>query len=130
MAGIDESLRQPRPDAVKTVNYFPTGPWIRPAPQLTASRAGVTTRLGARCHFRPHGGSNAPGKQTTMTRVASRAPGVPRRFNPTPQVAVALAVGSNLLAVLLIYIFGLAIGADMRGLDCLVFVPPALLAGC
>jgi glycosyltransferase 2 family protein len=43
-------------------------------------------------------------------------------------VAVALAVGSNLLAVLLIYIFGLAIGADMRGLDCLVFVPPALLA--
>ena len=92
MAGIDEWLGQPRPDAVKTVNYFPTGPWIRPAPQLTASRAGVTTRLGARCHFRPHGGSNAPGKQTTMTRVASRAPGVPRRFNPTPQVAVALAV--------------------------------------
>jgi glycosyltransferase 2 family protein len=43
-------------------------------------------------------------------------------------VAVALAVGSNLLAVLLIYIFGLAIGADMRALDCLVLVPPALLA--
>jgi uncharacterized membrane protein YbhN (UPF0104 family) len=43
-------------------------------------------------------------------------------------VAVALAVGSNLLSVLLIYIFGLAIGAGLRTLDCLVLVPPALLA--
>jgi len=43
-------------------------------------------------------------------------------------VAVALAVGSNLLSVLLIYIFGLAIGASLRALDCLVLVPLGLLA--
>ena len=43
-------------------------------------------------------------------------------------VVVALGVGSNLLAVLLTYILGWAIGADLRALDCLVFVPPALLA--
>jgi hypothetical protein len=41
--------------------------------------------------------------------------------------AVALGLGSNLLGVLLIYIFGLAIGADLRALDCFVLVPPALL---
>ena len=40
----------------------------------------------------------------------------------------ALAVSSNLLSVLLIYILGSAIGAELRGLDCLVLVPPALLA--
>lgn len=42
--------------------------------------------------------------------------------------AGALAVGSNLLSVLLIYILGSATGAELRGLDCLVLVPPALLA--
>jgi uncharacterized membrane protein YbhN (UPF0104 family) len=41
---------------------------------------------------------------------------------------VALAVSANLLSVLLIYIFGSAIGAGVRGLDCLVLVLPALLA--
>jgi hypothetical protein len=41
--------------------------------------------------------------------------------------AVALGLGSNLFGVLLIYIFGLAIGADLRALDCFVLVPPALL---
>jgi uncharacterized membrane protein YbhN (UPF0104 family) len=43
-------------------------------------------------------------------------------------VAVALGVVSNLFGVLLIYIFGLAIGADLRALDCAVLVPSALLA--
>jgi uncharacterized membrane protein YbhN (UPF0104 family) len=43
-------------------------------------------------------------------------------------VAVAVGVGSNLLSVLLIYILGSAIGADLRAPDCLVLVPPALLA--
>ena len=42
-------------------------------------------------------------------------------------VATALAIGSSLLGVLLIYIIGSAIGADLRALDCLVLVPPALL---
>jgi uncharacterized membrane protein YbhN (UPF0104 family) len=42
-------------------------------------------------------------------------------------VALAVGVGSNLLGVLLIYILGSAIGADLRPLDCLVLVPPALL---
>ena len=41
--------------------------------------------------------------------------------------AVAVGVGSNLLGVLLIYILGSAIGANLRPLDCLVLVPPALL---
>jgi uncharacterized membrane protein YbhN (UPF0104 family) len=41
---------------------------------------------------------------------------------------VALAVSANLLSVLLIYILGSAIGAALKGLDCLVLVPPALLA--
>jgi uncharacterized membrane protein YbhN (UPF0104 family) len=43
-------------------------------------------------------------------------------------MAVALVVGSSLLGVLLIYILGSAIGADLGALDCLVLVPPALLA--
>ena len=43
-------------------------------------------------------------------------------------IAVAVGVGSNLLSVLLIYILGSAIGADLRAFDCLVLVPPALLA--
>jgi glycosyltransferase 2 family protein len=43
-------------------------------------------------------------------------------------VAAAVGVGSNLLSVLLIYILGSAVGADLRALDCLVLVPPALLA--
>ena len=42
--------------------------------------------------------------------------------------AAALGVGSNLLGVLLFYILGSAIGADLRAVDCLVIVPPALLA--
>jgi glycosyltransferase 2 family protein len=41
---------------------------------------------------------------------------------------VALSAGSHLLSVLLIYIFGLAISANFRFLDCVVLVPPALLA--
>jgi uncharacterized membrane protein YbhN (UPF0104 family) len=41
--------------------------------------------------------------------------------------AVALGIASNLFGVMLIYIFGLSIGADLRALDCLVLVPPALL---
>ena len=43
-------------------------------------------------------------------------------------IAVAVGLGSNLLSVLLIYILGSAVGADLRALDCLVLVPPALLA--
>jgi hypothetical protein len=43
-------------------------------------------------------------------------------------LATALGIGSSLLAVLLIYLIGSAIGADLRALDCLVLVPPALLA--
>ncbi len=42
-------------------------------------------------------------------------------------LAMALAIASSLLGVLLIYIVGSAIGADLRALDCLVLVPPALL---
>jgi uncharacterized membrane protein YbhN (UPF0104 family) len=42
-------------------------------------------------------------------------------------VAMALGIGSSLLGVLLIYIIGSAIGADLPALDCLVLVPPALL---
>ena len=42
-------------------------------------------------------------------------------------LAMALGIGSSLLGVLLIYIIGSAIGADLRALDCLVLVPPALL---
>jgi glycosyltransferase 2 family protein len=42
-------------------------------------------------------------------------------------VTVTLGVGSSILSVLLIYIFGLAIGANMRLFDCLVLAPPALL---
>jgi hypothetical protein len=43
-------------------------------------------------------------------------------------VAVAVGAGSNLVSVLVIYILGSAIGADLRGLDCLILVPSALLA--
>jgi uncharacterized membrane protein YbhN (UPF0104 family) len=42
-------------------------------------------------------------------------------------LAMALGVGSSLLGVLLIYSIASAIGADLRALDCLVLVPPALL---
>jgi glycosyltransferase 2 family protein len=42
-------------------------------------------------------------------------------------VTVTLGVGSSILSVLLIYIFGLAIGANLRLFDCLVLAPPALL---
>jgi len=42
-------------------------------------------------------------------------------------VAVTLGVGSSILSVLLIYIFGLATGANLRLFDCLVLAPPALL---
>jgi uncharacterized membrane protein YbhN (UPF0104 family) len=42
-------------------------------------------------------------------------------------LAMALGIGSSLLGVLLIYIIGSAIGADLRALDCLVLVPSALL---
>ena len=42
-------------------------------------------------------------------------------------LTMALSIGSSLLAVLLIYINGSAIGADLRALDCLVLVTPALL---
>ncbi len=42
-------------------------------------------------------------------------------------LAMALGIGSSLLAVLLIYLIGSAIGADLKVLDCLVLVPPALL---
>ncbi len=42
-------------------------------------------------------------------------------------LAMALGIASSLLGVLLIYVIGSAIGADLRALDCLVLVPPALL---
>jgi len=42
-------------------------------------------------------------------------------------LAMALGIGSSLLAVLLIYLIGSAIGADLPALDCLILVPPALL---
>ena len=42
-------------------------------------------------------------------------------------VAVTVSMGSNLFAVLLIFILGSAIGADLRAIDCLVLVPAALL---
>jgi hypothetical protein len=42
-------------------------------------------------------------------------------------LAMALGIGSSIFGVLLIYIIGLAIGANLRALDCLVLVPPALL---
>jgi hypothetical protein len=42
-------------------------------------------------------------------------------------LVMALGIGSSLLAVLLIYLIGSAIGADLPALDCLVLVPPALL---
>ena len=42
-------------------------------------------------------------------------------------LAMALGIGSSLFGVLLIYIIGSAIGADLRALDCVVLVPPALL---
>jgi hypothetical protein len=42
-------------------------------------------------------------------------------------LAMTFAVGSSLFGVLLIYLIGSAIGADLRVLDCLVLVPPALL---
>jgi glycosyltransferase 2 family protein len=49
-------------------------------------------------------------------------------FGKLSLLAVGLGVGSNLLTVLLIYVFGLAIGADLRAFDCLILVPPAVLA--
>jgi glycosyltransferase 2 family protein len=42
-------------------------------------------------------------------------------------VAMALGIGSSLFGVLLFYLIGSAIGADLRALDCLVLVPPSLL---
>jgi uncharacterized membrane protein YbhN (UPF0104 family) len=42
-------------------------------------------------------------------------------------VAMVLGIASSLLGVLLIYVIGSAIGADLRALDCLVLVPPVLL---
>jgi glycosyltransferase 2 family protein len=42
-------------------------------------------------------------------------------------VAVALGLASNLANVVLIYVLGLAIGAGLRALDCLILVPPVLL---
>ncbi len=42
-------------------------------------------------------------------------------------LAMALGIGSSLFGVLLIYIIGSAIGADLRALDCIVLVPPVLL---
>jgi hypothetical protein len=42
-------------------------------------------------------------------------------------LAVALGIGSSLFGILLFYIIGSALGADLRALDCLVLVPPALL---
>ncbi|MBV8590102.1 MAG: flippase-like domain-containing protein [Acetobacteraceae bacterium] len=41
--------------------------------------------------------------------------------------AVGLALASNLLGVLLIFLLGSAIGAGLQALDCLILVPPALL---
>jgi glycosyltransferase 2 family protein len=41
--------------------------------------------------------------------------------------ALGLALASNLLGVLSIYILGSAVGAGLRALDCLILVPPALL---
>jgi hypothetical protein len=42
-------------------------------------------------------------------------------------LAMALGIGSSIFGMLLIYIVGSAIGANLRALDCLVLVPPALL---
>ena len=42
-------------------------------------------------------------------------------------MAVALGLASNLANVVLIYVLGLAIGAGLRALDCLILVPPVLL---
>jgi hypothetical protein len=42
-------------------------------------------------------------------------------------LAITLAIGASLFGVLLVYMIGSAIGADLRALDCLVLVPPALL---
>jgi glycosyltransferase 2 family protein len=41
--------------------------------------------------------------------------------------AMGLALASNLLGVLLIFLLGSAIGAGLQALDCLILVPPALL---
>jgi glycosyltransferase 2 family protein len=41
--------------------------------------------------------------------------------------AVALGLASNLANVVLIYFLGLAIGAGLRAIDCLILVPPVLL---
>lgn len=49
------------------------------------------------------------------------------RSGKTGLLAMALGIGSSLSGVLLIYCIGSAIGADLRVLDCLVLVPPALL---
>jgi uncharacterized membrane protein YbhN (UPF0104 family) len=53
--------------------------------------------------------------------------GITLRSGKIGLVAMALGIGSSLLGVLLIYIIGSAIGADLRALDCLVLVPPVLL---
>jgi glycosyltransferase 2 family protein len=41
--------------------------------------------------------------------------------------ALGLSLAANLLGVVLIYVLGLAIGANLGGLDCLILVPSALL---
>jgi glycosyltransferase 2 family protein len=48
-------------------------------------------------------------------------------FGRTSLISLALALVSNLAGVLLIYVLGLAIGAGLRALDCLMLVPPVLL---
>jgi hypothetical protein len=53
--------------------------------------------------------------------------GVTLRSGKIGLAAMALGIGSSLLGVLLVYIIGSAIGADLRALDCLVLVPPVLL---
>jgi hypothetical protein len=43
-------------------------------------------------------------------------------------MAVALGIGTNLIGVVLIYVIGRSIGAGLPAWDCVVLVPPALLA--
>jgi glycosyltransferase 2 family protein len=45
----------------------------------------------------------------------------------TGLISLALALASSLSGVLLIYVLGLAVGAGLRPLDCLMLVPPVLL---
>ena len=53
--------------------------------------------------------------------------GITLRSGKIGLVAMGLGIGSSLLGVLLVYLIGSAIGADLRALDCLVLVPPVLL---